>query len=95
MEELPIFDPTVPPETVTIRFVPRPPSLRDLRIGLVGNTKYNSDRLLLRIAAILEKECGAKGHRLRNKRSAGAPVDDGILREFKTECDVVIAGIGD
>jgi hypothetical protein len=95
MEHLPIFDPTVPPPEVKISFSPRPESLRNLRIGLVGNSKYNSDKLLLRIAAILEKEHGAKSHRIRNKRSAGIPAEPDIIREFKDQCDVVVAGIGD
>jgi hypothetical protein len=95
MERLPIFDPTVPPQEMNIVFAPRPESLRNLRIGLVGNTKYNSDQLLLRIAAILEKEKGAKSHTLRNKRNASVPVDENIIQEFKGQCDVVIAGIGD
>ncbi len=95
MERLPIFDPTVPPQEMKIVFAPRPESLRNLRIGLVSNTKYNSDKLLLKIAAILEQEHGAKSHRIRNKRNAGVPADPDIIKEFKDQCDVVVAGIGD
>jgi len=95
MENLPIFDPTVPPKEVKVVFAPRPESLRNLRIGLVGNTKYNSDTLLLKIAAILEKEHGAKSHRIRNKRNAGVPADEDVIKEFRDQCDIVIAGIGD
>jgi hypothetical protein len=95
MERLPIFDPTVPPQEVKITFASRPESLRNLRIGLVSNTKYNSDRLLLKIAAILEKEHAVKSHRLRSKKNAGVPADEGILKEFRDQCDVVIAGVGD
>jgi len=95
MERLPIFDPTVSPKELKIVFVPRPKSLRNLRIGLVSNTKYNSDKLLLKIAAILEKEHGAKSHRIHSKRNAGVPADPVIIKEFKDQCDVVVAGIGD
>jgi len=56
-----------------MRFASRPASLRGLRIGLVENTKYNSSALLLRIAAILEKEHGAQSHILRSKRTPGHP----------------------
>ena len=90
-----VFDPTSRNAEQEIRLAPRPASLRGLRIGLVENTKYNSSTLLLRIAAILEKEHGAKSHILRSKRSAGTPVDDKTVQEFKSAVDVAIAGIGD
>ena len=95
MKELRIFDPTVQPKVEKISYVPRPGSMTGLRIGLVENTKYNSDRLLLKIAAILEKEHGAAGHLIRRKRNAGVPAHEEILEELGTQCDAVIAGIGD
>ena len=76
-------------------FVPRPKSLEGLRIGLVDNTKHNSDQLLLRIAAILERDHGAKAHIIRKKKSAGAAPHTEIIEEYKANCDVVVAGIGD
>jgi hypothetical protein len=69
--------------------------MRGLRIGLVENTKYNSSALLLRIAEILEKEYAATTHILRSKRTAGTPVDEKTIEEFKTAVDVAIAGVGD
>jgi hypothetical protein len=95
MGKLDIFDPTTKAKEETIAFVPRPESLRNLRIGLVDNTKYNSDKLLLKIATILEKEHGAKNHVIRSKHNASAPVHDEIIKEFTANCDVAIAGIGD
>jgi len=90
-----VYDPTSGNSEQGIRLAPRPGSLRGLRIGLVENTKYNSGALLLRIAAILEREYGAKSHILRSKRTAGSPVDEKTIEEFKTAVDVAIAGIGD
>jgi len=95
METFKIFDPTFEVKPQTIDFVPRPPSLRDLRIGLVENTKFNSDTLLVKIAAILEKDHGARSHIMRSKRTSGSPVDQEVLDEFAAQCDVAIAGIGD
>jgi len=94
MEKLQVFDPTYQPVEQTITFIPRPDSLRNLRIGLVDNTKFNSDKLLTKIATMLEQEYGAKGHLIRRKRRAGIP-DEEIFEEFATTCDVVIAGVGD
>jgi len=95
MKELRIFDPTVQPKVEKISYGPRPGSMTGLRIGLVENTKYNSDRLLLKIAAILEKEHGAAGHLIRRKQNAGVPAHEEILAELGTQCDAVVAGIGD
>ena len=92
---LQVFDPTTEAKEQPIAFVPRPESLRNVRIGLVENTKYNSDKLLLRIAAILEKEYGAKSHIMRSKYASGVPAHKEIIDEYTTNCDVVIAGVGD
>lgn len=95
MSKIPVFDPTVEAKERPITFVARPKSLRNLRIGLVDNTKFNSDRLLNRIATILEQEYGAKSHVIRAKHNASVPAHQDIINEFVSQCDVVIAGIGD
>ena len=92
---LQIFDPTTQATGRHIAYVPRPKSLAGLRIGLVDNTKHNSDQLLLRIAALLEREHGAKAHVIRRKHNAGAAPHAEMIDEFKAGCDVVVAGIGD
>lgn len=95
MSEFQIFDPTTPPQEKSIEFAPRPPSLRGLRLALVENTKFNSDKILLKIAALLEKEHGAKSHRIYSKRNAGVPADEKIIEDAAAHCDVIIAGVGD
>ena len=90
-----IFDPTTEVTGRRIAYARRPKSLNGLRIGLVDNTKHNSDRLLLRIAALLESDHGAKAHVIRRKHSSGVPPHAEIIDEFKANCDVVVAGIGD
>jgi hypothetical protein len=95
MDKIQVFDPTTPAEKVDFTFVPRPESLRNMRLGLVENTKFNSDKLLLKIAAILENDYGAKSHILRGKPNAAVPPKKEIIDELVANCDVVIAGIGD
>ena len=90
-----IYDPTIEAKGRRINYAPRPKSLNGLRVGLVDNSKFNSDQLLTRIAGILEKDYGAKAHIMRRKRSAGVPPHQEIVDEFKAGCDVVVAGIGD
>ncbi len=95
MDKLKVFDPTTEAKEEAFPFVPRPESLSNLRIGLVENTKFNSDKLLLKIAAILEQDYGAKSHVIRRKKNAGVPAHDEIINELVADCNVVVAGIGD
>ena len=90
-----IYDPTTEVAERHMAFVRRPQSLEGVRIGLVDNTKHNSDQLLLRIANILEKEHGAKAHVIRKKKSSGAAPHAEIIEEYKANCDVIVAGVGD
>ena len=90
-----IYDPTFEAKSRRIDFVPRPKSLAGLRVGLVDNSKYNSDQVLGRIAKILERDHGVKTHLMRRKSTAGIPASPAIIAEFKANCDVVVAGVGD
>jgi hypothetical protein len=90
-----VFDPTTTPKEQALRYAPRPTTLQGKKVGLVENTKYNSDKLLLKIGKILEDEYGVTGVLLRRKRNAGVPAHEEIINDIKAECDVVIAGVGD
>ena len=95
MPRLEILDPTVEPRKQPLTFVARPDSLQGRRIGLVENTKYNSDRLLVKIGDILKQEYGAAETKMWRKHNAGVPAHDEIIEEAKRGVDVVVAGIGD
>jgi hypothetical protein len=90
-----IYDPTLEVSASRIAYAPRPASLQGLTIGLVDNTKFNSDQLLLRIAGILERDHGAAGHLIRRKKNAAVPAHDELIAEYKAKAQVVVAGIGD
>ncbi|HZS34818.1 MAG TPA: hypothetical protein VFC42_15750 [Methylomirabilota bacterium] len=90
-----ILDPTVEIAARSIAFVPRPASLAGKRVGLIENTKFNSDRLLQKIGDILQAEYGAAGTRMWRKRNASVPAHEEIVRELRESCDVMVAGIGD
>ena len=90
-----IYDPTVEAKGRKIDYVPRPKSLAGLRVGLVDNSKHNSDQLLARIAGLLERDYGVKAHIMRRKKSAGIPASPEMIKEFKDACDFVVAGVGD
>ena len=91
-----IFDPTLEPKKARqINYAPRPKSLAGLGVGLVDNSKFNSDQLLARIAGLLERDYGAKTHVMRRKPTSGVPATKAIIDEFTANCDVVVAGVGD
>jgi hypothetical protein len=90
-----ILDPTVVPAATDLDYAARPPSLAGKRIGLVENTKFNSDRLLQKIGDILTSEYGAAETRMWRKRSSGVPAHEAIVEELRKTCDVMVAGIGD
>jgi len=95
MAELFVFDPTTDPREQPITYVARPDSLRGKRIGLVENTKFNSDKLLLKIGKVLVEEYGAAGARIWRKHNSSVPAHEEILQELSASCDVMVAGIGD
>jgi hypothetical protein len=90
-----ILDPTVEPRSQPLTYVPRPDSLKGKRIGLVENTKYNSDKLLQKIGAILVSEYGAAETHMWRKHNASVPAHDEIIDEARRGVDVVVAGVGD
>src|SRR5262249_60278380 len=51
-----LLDPPVEAAKQPIAYVDRPGTLKGKRIGLIENTKYNSDKLLLKIGEILKSE---------------------------------------
>ncbi|HEV8438358.1 MAG TPA: hypothetical protein VGT40_09715 [Methylomirabilota bacterium] len=95
MPPIEILDPTVEPRQQPLTYVSRPDSLKGKRIGLVENTKFNSDKLLLKIGEILKQEYGAADTKIWRKHNASVPAHDEIIEEAKRGVDAVVAGIGD
>ena len=90
-----ILDPTTEAATQTIAYAPRPTGLDGKRVALVQNTKYNSDKLLLKIGEILKKDYGASETRMFRKHNASVPAHEEIIQEARKTCDVIVAGVGD
>ena len=90
-----LLDPTVEANTQSIAYVDRPRSLDGKRVGLIENTKFNSDRLLQKIGDLLKAEYGAAETRMFHKHNASVPAHEEIIEEVKKSCDVMVAGIGD
>ncbi|MBI2015150.1 MAG: hypothetical protein HYS77_06400 [Candidatus Rokubacteria bacterium] len=90
-----LLAPTVEVATKPITYVYRPRSLEGKRIGLIENTKFNSDRLLQKIGDLLKAEYGAAETRMFRKHNSSVPAHEEIVQEVRKTCDVVVAGIGD
>ena len=71
------------------------PRSNGLRIGLVENTKFNSDVILLKIAERLHERCGMTMVHLDRKKSSGHSVSDEAMALFQQRADLVLAGVGD
>jgi hypothetical protein len=90
-----IFDPTSKPVERTVQLAPRPASLKGLRLGLVDNTKFNSDTLLAKLAERLARRHGTTVTSTNRKRSPSHEVDEAGVRALRSQADLVISGIGD
>jgi hypothetical protein len=90
-----LLDPTAEVTAQPIAYVDRPASLAGKRVALIENTKFNSDKLLLKIGEILKAEYGVAETRLFRKHNASVPAHAEIIQEVRKTCDVVVAGVGD
>ena len=90
-----MFDPTARPAARTTTLAKRPADLTGLRIGLVDNTKFNSEPILQRMAQHLGHRHGMTVAHLDRKRSASHEVAETAIEAFKRRVDFVVSGIGD
>jgi hypothetical protein len=90
-----LFDPTSAPATRVLTLASRPASLAGLRLGLVDNTKFNSDTLLRKLAERLERRHGVRVTITRRKRSPSHEIDENDVKTLRSQADLVVSGIGD
>jgi hypothetical protein len=90
-----LFDPTSKPVERAVKLAPRPASPKGLRLGLVDNTKFNSDTLLHKLAERLRQRHGTRVTVTRRKRSPSHEIDENDIKTLRTQADLVVSGIGD
>jgi hypothetical protein len=90
-----LLDPTREAAGTEPVYANRPTSLKGKRVGLIENTKFNSDNVLKRIGEILVSKHGAASYKVYSKRYSSVPAHDEIIRDIVDNCDVMVAGIGD
>ena len=90
-----LLDPTREAAGTEPVYAKRPASLAGKRVALIENTKYNSDNVLKRVGEILIRDHGAASYKIYRKRYSSVPAHEEIIRGVVSECDVMVAGIGD
>jgi hypothetical protein len=90
-----LFDPTSRPVERTVEVARRPTTLDGLKLGLVDNTKFNSDTLLHKLADRLRRRHGMTVSVTNRKRSPSHEIDEAGIRALRSQADLVVSGIGD
>ena len=90
-----LFDPTSAPRDRSVVLAPRPADLRGLRVGLVENTKYNSDVILRKLGDRLAKQYGMTVSRMIRKRSPSHGVTEEAADDLRKISDFIVSGVGD
>ena len=89
-----ILDPTIAAPRAHIDYAPRPKSFDGLRIGLIENTKKNSEAVLRKLAEKAARTHGMTMEVLVHK-SQRAPLTDTQIAELKGRTNFAIVGVGD
>ena len=91
-----LVDPTgADPGIIPLDLSPRPTDLRGKRLGLLDNSKANSDVILHAIARILNEQYEFADVFSAQKHSASLPPVPQIVADLHRNADIVIAGVGD
>ena len=91
-----LIDPTgFDPGDTPLVMAARPIDLRGGRLGLLDNSKANSDTILWAIANALNEEFEFADIFYARKHSASLPPYPEVLADLHRNADFVIAGVGD
>jgi|TARA_B100000315_G_scaffold240761_1_gene260913 hypothetical protein len=91
-----LVDPTgEAPDSHSLNLAPRPTDLRGKRLGLLDNSKANSDVILHMIANILNEQYEFSEIFYTQKHSASLPPKPEVLADLHRNADIIIAGVGD
>jgi hypothetical protein len=88
-----IYDPTTPAPRPTGGLATRG-ALEGKRLGVLGNSKRNSDKVLEALGEMLAERTGARVVGTWHKPNT-LPVGPEIAGEMAATCDLVVTGVGD
>jgi len=89
-----VLNPTSQNEVQPLQLAPPLSSLRGCLIGVLDNSKVNSDRIFQRVEKILVEDYGVRELVWRRKHDFSRPAPAALLAELSA-CDAIITGIGD
>ncbi len=73
----------------------RPQALAGKTLGLLENSKANSDKILRELGQILTEKHGLKDVVYLSKHSASLPTKPEVVQQMLDQVDVLITGVGD
>jgi hypothetical protein len=91
-----LIDPTgTDPGERPLTLAPRPADLRGKRLGLLDNSKANSDIILRTIAQLLNDQFDFADIFYSKKHSASLPPYPEVVADLHRHADIIITGVGD
>jgi hypothetical protein len=90
-----VFDPRGRVEAEPVGPAPRVAALDGMRLGILGNTKWNAGRLLRKTAALLGERHQFAGVNYYRKESFSKAADPALVARIASENDIVLTAIGD
>ena len=73
----------------------RPGDLAGKTLGLLENTKTNSDKVLNELGALLKEKHGLKDVVFLSKHHSSLPTKPEVIQQAVEQVDVLITGVGD
>jgi hypothetical protein len=70
-------------------------TLDGVRLGLLGNSKLNSDAVLAEIGEMLKERYKLETVFMRSKPTFSKPAPDELVDEMVEKADVIVTGVGD
>ncbi len=77
------------------RLTNRPEDLRGKTLGLLENSKANSDKVLKELGEILAQEFEFKDVLHFSKHNASLPTKPDVIKNILETCDILVIGVGD
>ncbi len=73
----------------------RPETLQGKTLGLLENSKANSDKVLHELGQMLKEKYDLKDIVMFNKHSASLPTKPDVVQDMLNKVDILITGVGD
>jgi hypothetical protein len=89
-----VLDPTPGPAAKAARLAPPLDTLEGRTVGLLDNGKFNVQRFMDHVEALLKQDYGVREVVRRRKANQNAPAPPALIAEL-AGCDAVISAVGD